>query len=57
MVVAVATNGIEFDKARDVSITERPLGTNQNGFCDPEAIKDLKICIKKCELECWLING
>ena len=56
MVVAVATNGIEFDKARDVSITER-LGTNRNDFCNAEAMKELKICIKKCELEGWLING
>ena len=57
MVVAVATNGIEFDKARDVSITERLLDKNRNDFCDPEAMEELKICIKKCELKCWLING
>tara|TARA_B100001142_G_scaffold63370_1_gene62670 strand:+ start:526 stop:699 length:174 start_codon:yes stop_codon:yes gene_type:complete len=57
MVVAVATNGIEFDKARDVSIAERHLGKNHNDFCDPVVMKKLKICIKKCELECWLING
>ena len=46
MVVAVATNGIEFDKARDVSIAERHLGKNHNDFCDPVVMKKLRIALK-----------